>query len=409
MLAVAAVATAVPLLSGSSVPDAPPVALRPPTAEPTTGPTSAGTQTYALDPAAPWAYRGTPVEQLGEGFLATTVREYATKRGVAEDAVRLTPLWGQVDEPSAQGELVFVATVGGEDRWGFVRSSESGAEFPVDEPLPDPAVALAAALPGDEVARLVVVAAPTVGALQYGPDDASEYADMAAPAPGVGVTALEGDPGTATYRVLDPSGAALVRAPVPQVAAPDGGAPPDEPAPGQTLPTPTNVVDWPLRGTVPEPFLEDAEAAAAEQAGVPPEQVASRALFGAERAGRFYGLLQVWFGGDAQLFAWVRDLDDGATTSGLFPPTAPGPAALAFAFDDVVMVVPEPRAGQVLYAPDGTSEPVAVPDQGTEAAVLVERAPGASGDRLLVLDGNGDPERPVFRGTVDELLAASSS
>jgi hypothetical protein len=52
---------------------------------------------------------------------------------------------------------------------------------------------------------------------------------------------------------------------------------------------------------------------------------------------------------------------------------------------------------------------VAVPDQGTEAAVLLERAPGATGDRLLVLDGNGDPERPVFRGTVDELLQASSS
>jgi DNA-directed RNA polymerase specialized sigma24 family protein len=48
-------------------------------------------------------------------------------------------------------------------------------------------------------------------------------------------------------------------------------------------------------------------------------------------------------------------------------------------------------------------------NQGTQAAVLVERARGAAGDRLLVLDENGDPERPIFRGTVDELLAASSS
>ena len=108
-----------------------------------------------------------------------------------------------------------------------------------------------------------------------------------------------------------------------------------------------------------------------------PEQVASRPLFGAERDGRLYGLLQVWYGGDAQVLA--------------------------------LMVVPEPRAGQVLSSPDRVGEPVAVPDQGTEAAVLIERPAGATGDRLLVLDGNGDPERPVVRGTVEELLAASSS
>jgi hypothetical protein len=143
--------------------------------------------------------------------------------------------------------------------------------------------------------------------------------------------------------------------------------------------------------------------------------VASRPLFGTERGGRSYGVAQVWFGGDAQLYAWVTDLADGGTTGGLLPPTDPGPAALAFEWgssdgrDDVVVVVPEPRSGQVLYAPDADSEPVAVPDQGTEAAVVVDRAPGAVGDRLLVLDGDGDLDRPVYRGTVEELLAATSS
>jgi hypothetical protein len=42
-------------------------------------------------------------------------------------------------------------------------------------------------------------------------------------------------------------------------------------------------------------------------------------------------------------------------------------------------------------------------------AVLLERAPDATDDQLLVLDGNGDPEQPVYRGRVDELLGASSS
>jgi hypothetical protein len=104
--------------------------------------------------------------------------------GCRRGRVTLTPLWGQVDEPSGQVELVFVATVDGEARWGLARSSESGPEFPVDEPLPSPAVALAAALSGDEVARLVVVAAPEVGALEHSPDDASEFATMQELAPG---------------------------------------------------------------------------------------------------------------------------------------------------------------------------------------------------------------------------------
>ena len=403
VLAVAAVATAVPLLSGPTTPDAPPVALTPPSAVPSAVPSAPpATSPYVLDPAAPWAYRGTPVEELGQGFVATVTQDYAAR--FPDAGVALTPLWGQLYEPSGQAELVFLAEVEDEARWGLVTSGESGSELLVDEPLPEPAVALAAALPGDEVARLVVVAAPTAG-MQYGPDGASGLADLAELAPGVGTTALEGDPQGATYRVLDPSGTELLRAAVPPVAAPTGeGAAPEQP-----VVTPTNVLDWPLRGTVPEDALQRAEEIAAEQADVPVDRVVSRPLFGGELDGRSYGLAQVWFGGDAQALAWVTDVASGATTGVLLPPTAPRPAVLAAAFEDVVMVVPEPQAGQVLHAPDGDAEPVAVPDQGTEAAVLVARAPGAVGDRLLVLDGNGDPDRPVFRGTVDELLAASSS
>jgi hypothetical protein len=209
--------------------------------------------------------------------------------------------------------------------------------------------------------------------------------------------------------VREPDGRELWRgtAPDPATAGPDEDVEP--PVPGSALPPPTNTVDWPLRGAVPEDLLVDARAAAADQAGVPPEQLAAKPLYGAERDGRFYGLLQVWSGGDAQMFAWVRALDDGRTASTLLPPTAPGPAAVAAQFDDVVMVVPEPRTGQVLYARAGGGEPVAVPDQGTEAAVLVERPSAAPEDRLLILDGNGDPERPIYRGTVDELLAAPAS
>ena len=221
------------------------------------------------------------------------------------------------------------------------------------------------------------------------------------------VAPLEGEPATATYRVLDPQGSVLLRAAVPQVAGPDGEAPPQPEVTGALSP-PSNVVDWPLRGEVPEAQQRAAVARAADTAGVPVEQVAARMLFGAERGGLFYGVAQVWFGGDAQFFSWRSQVEQPEVmAAALHPPTAPGPAVFGEVFDDVLVVVPEPRTGQVLYAPDAGSEPVAVPDQGTEAAVLVARPPGTVGDRLLVLDGNGDPDRPVYRGTVDELLAAS--
>ena len=407
VLAVAAVATVMPVLTGA--PDAPPVAVTRPTATP--APT-ATTSSYALDPRAPWAYRGTPLEQLGTGTVETVTREYAAKLGVPEDVVTLTPLWGQVDEPSARTELVFLATVGGVGgaaRWGLARSSEAGPEFVEDQPLPEPAVALAAALPGDEVARLVVVAAPTVGELQYGPDDASEFVAMTALAPGVGVTPLEGDPLTATYRVVDPAGAELLRTRVPQVAAPDGGADPDGPVAGDAPSPPTNVVDWPLRGSVPDELAEQATTAFAQEVGVLRDRVGTRLLYGGERDGTAYVLLQGWYGSDARAYAYARALDTGSSASALMSATAPGPAAFVSLLDGVLLVVPEPSAGQVLYAPDADSEPVAVPDQGTEAAVLVDRAAEVVGDRLLVLDGDGDPERPVLRGSVVDLLMASSS
>jgi hypothetical protein len=398
VLAVAAIATAVPLLSGttSPAPDAPPVASAQPSPRPTTVVT---TPSYALDPQRPWAYRGTPLAELGNGTVDTITREYATRRGVTESAVALTPLWGRVYEPSQQAELVFVATVDGEDRWGYASGGDAGPEFVVDEALPSPALALAAALPGDEGARLVVVASPEAGELQYGPDDASEYATMEPLADGVGITALDGDPATATYRVLDPAGTELLRRPVPPVSGP-------EQPPGTELPTPSNVVDWPPRGAVPDELRAQADADFARAAGVPVEQVRTRLLYGGERDGTTFALLQGWYGSDARAFAWASR-PDGSTASALLGFTAPGPALFAAVLDGVLLVVPEPRAGQVLYAPDATGEPQPVPDQGTEVAVLVDRPDDRVGDRLLVLDGDGDPEQPIFRGTVEEALASS--
>ena len=421
-LAVAAIAVGAPAIQGAIAPrsDVPTVASAEPTlVVETPAPT---TSAYALDPQEPWAYRGAPLSELGEGTVETIAREYATKRGVAESAVQLTPLFGEVYEPSGQAELVFVALVDGVARWGVAQSSEAGPEFLVDEVLPEPALALAAALPGDEVPRLLVVTSPEAGTVDYFVDEAVEDATaLAEVADGVATGPLEGDPATDSLLVREPDGRELWRGPAPDLAqeSPDAPAPtlPSPPAdeeppgdepPGDEPPAPANVVDWPVRGGLAAELEEQAVQAFADAAGVSRDEVGTRLLYAGQRDGQVVVLLQGWHGSDARAFTWAYDTGDASTDSVLSAPTAPGPALFAAQLGDLLLVVPEPTAGQVLYAPDATAEPQPVPDQGTEVAVLIDRPAGTSGDRLLVLDGDGDPERPIYRGTVDEALAASA-
>jgi len=216
-LAVAAIAVAVPALQSATSTTGP----RPPSvasAEPTLVPAPVS---YALDPNDPWELRGEPVD---EGTRATIQREYATRVQGAE--VLVTPLFAQVDEPSQQLEVVFLAEVDGSFRWGVAQSSESGPEFLWDQALTQQAVSLAAALPGDEVARLLVVASPESSAAFYDFDDASEFVDMAELAPGVSTRALEGDPATDSYRVDLPDGQVILPAPdLPETVTPGGEGP----------------------------------------------------------------------------------------------------------------------------------------------------------------------------------------
>lgn len=231
VLAVAAVATAVPLLTDPAVPERDlQVAEGGPSAPPGPAPTSATTTSpYALDPAAPWHYRGVPQEQLGQGTVETVRQELATARGVEESSVALRPLFGQVHEPSAQVELVYVAQVDGAARWGVARSSEAGPEFAVDEPLRAGTTALVAALLGDEVGRLVVVASPAVGAAFYGPDGASKLRRMTSVADGVATGPLDGDPATDVVKLIGAPGEEVFLAPAPDVAAAPSAAEPANP------------------------------------------------------------------------------------------------------------------------------------------------------------------------------------
>lgn len=207
---------------------------------------------FALDPANPWPYRGVPIEELGDGTVETVRVEYAARRGVDLADVALSPLYGQVDELSAEVELFFVAQVEGTPAWGVARSSESGLEFPVDLPLDPSTLALPAALPGEAVSRLVVVASPEVVAIDYAPDGTTWLA-MSEPARGVGLVALDGDPAADRLRVLGPAGERVFDG-----AAPDGESTVSEPeGPGTGVAPAIDTAPYALDLDEPWPFRGD--------------------------------------------------------------------------------------------------------------------------------------------------------
>lgn len=233
-LAVALVAAVVPAVQSAT--SAPP---REPQFAATPTPSPAVEQArYALDPLDPWTFRGTAVD---DGSRATIQGEYATRRQA--EKVLLTPLFAQVYEPSQQQEVVFVAQVDDTYRWGVAQYSESGPEFVWDEPLPEPALALAAALPGDEVPRLLVVSAPGT-THDYGSDD--DFVTLAPLADGVGTTALDREAASDLY-LVNAQDAEIVRAPAPNSVVPEPVDVPEAPVVPQGYGF-DPAEPWPMRG-----------------------------------------------------------------------------------------------------------------------------------------------------------------
>lgn len=403
VLAVALVAAVVPALQSSmTAPRPPQVAASDPPAP------DLDLTRYALDVDAPqnaWGFRGRPVSEQDRALIQ---REYATRTGGSE--VTVTPLYGGFDESAARDEVVFVADVDGKSRWGIASyPGEAGLEIVWDEPLPKPALALAAALPGDEgVGRLLLVAAPEVERVFYG--SASDEASMAMPEAGVATGPLDRDPDTDYYRVLA-GGQEVARG-----AAPDAEQPSAEPA---------NLLEWPSRGAELSPDLDAAvlKQFTAALPGLPEEPqdagVRYRPLFtGDTDGGVRYTIGQAWaVGGSAFTVAVAEGGTEGAQFF-LGPKTDPGSRVLAYLLCcqpgttvDTLVVVPQPGTGQVLYAagPQAELAPVGAGQDFLDGVVLVDRDPKAEGDRLRLLDGDGDLDAPTFDGPVANLLCGLTS
>jgi hypothetical protein len=174
--------------------------------------TSPAAAAYALDPANPWPYRGD--EQVRANNLAAFQSAWTARH----PGSTLQPLFGEIYEPSAQPEFVFVAQTSDGPRWGFASMRPSGIDFLVDQPLASGTTVLAAAVPGDEVARLIAVAAPNVRSIQYAGDGTSFRDMLGVLAPGVRVGPLEGNTAVDQIRVIGVDGQPVFTGPAPEPA-----------------------------------------------------------------------------------------------------------------------------------------------------------------------------------------------
>jgi len=366
---------------------------------------------FALDPVDPWPFRG-DAAQLSALPAVTAAVEHA--HGAGWD---VTPLWAQYYDPSGTPTLVWLATRGQDARWGVSQGDDgSGVVLRHDEALAPGTTALMAALPGDEVGRLLVLGSPRTAMLRYGSllegaaagDGVGRVMDQST-AKGVGLAPLEQD--TADDRVEvyrkrganDPSRECMAErtpevcplvlvfagpAPDPEAAGGETPAPAVSPAPAPsgTPPAavppgpqpsapavtavapppppagaPTNLLGWPHRGVPGSgPATKDLGSTLGKALGGD-EPASYRVLLeGTDDADRAYAVGQAWLPGErAHSFSYsLRPAADPEVFVG--PVTPPGTRVLAFVLssptpgkgDDTLVVVPAPGATQVRYAGD---------------------------------------------------------
>lgn len=398
-LAVGAIAVAVPSLMPHRAQRTEQVATTPtPSPASTPSPSPVAVDDSALDPAHPWDYRG---DRSVVADVSTLQSEWST---VHPGAV-LTPLYGEVYGSSQKPQITFVSSGGGQARWGVATSSEAGWTFLHDAVLATGTKVLMAALPADEVPRLLVVAAPTTGRLEYA-KDGSTFTPIAGALPGVGYVPLQGDTSRDVVRVLDGNGD--IGHPVFQGPAPDAAAPTS----GNSA-RPTNALDWQTRGTVDTRLESQAVSAYAQARGTQDAVVGHQVLWGGtDSAGRSLLLMQAWVGaGPAQTFGMVSTGERFlGPVIGKNPPLlaylaagAPGSSA------DVLVLLPRPGAGPFSYASSAAApyRQVGNARSDLQNVAITYRDPKATSDRVQVLDGDG--MHVLYDGPVQKLLCGATS
>jgi hypothetical protein len=180
---------------------------------------------------------------------------------------------------------------------------------------------------------------------------------------------------------------------------------------------PLNLLTWQARGTAPaEADVSALKAGFAAAVGAPLDQVQFRLLFSITHHGLTVTMGQAWAQG--QLAHDVGYTTGGANSPELFvgkqtamqtPVVALVAAGAAGATTDLLVLVPRPGTGQVSYSPDATTSFAAVASgrSDIDAVGLVDRDPRAMQDRVQILDGDGNTDKPLYRGAVAPLVCGA--
>jgi hypothetical protein len=363
-----------------------------------------GTTPSATAPADPstWAYRGNDIP-------SATLDAYRAAWQTRHPGSTMTPLFGQVYEPSATQELVFVAHGPDGYRVGVVQSTRCGVpscpypgwnpEFVYDEAR-SALTAEAFVLAGDETPRLLVVAAPDSTGLSSTNDAGHEaFTPLTTLAPGVGTGPVD-----AKHPAL------MVR-----LVLADGSGSDVEPYDFSRVPA--NLLTWGVRGTdAVSPSTLDLRTQFAKAFGrTDVDHTDYSPLFvGETDSGVHYTMGQAWFSDEQKAYS-VSYATGGTNGPAFFlgPVTPTTPWGLAFLFSnvpgtstDLLVVVPRPMTGQLSYSPDAASafQPVANGRSDLNGIALIDRSKTATNDRLESLDGDGNLDQPLYRGPVAPLL-----
>jgi hypothetical protein len=206
-----------------------------------------------------------------------------------------------------------------------------------------------------------------------------------------------------------------------QVAGPVSASPAPSPTASPTSgqassAEPLNLLTWQARGSaVPAAHLTGIKQGFAAFVGND-QNVEFRALFSTTHHGLTVTVGQAWKNGE--LAYDVGYATGGANGPELFigrktvlqtPVVAFNAAGATGSGKDLLVLVPRPGTGQVSYSPDATAafSAVASGRSDIDAVGLVDRDPKAQQDRVEILDGDGNRDKPLYRGGAAALLCGA--
>jgi hypothetical protein len=391
---VVAIAVGVPLLVSGNDSDA----VRQPVSTPSAVTPSAGTDTAAgtLDLTDPWPLRGPAPHDLmtHNAMSAWSQGEHA---GGA-----VTPLFVR-----AMGDLqesFYLGTSSSGNGLVHVLETSQNASTTDLAPLPDDTRALT--FVGDSTdgrGELVVIAAPDA-TVEYASNGRGyqQISDVGQAPAGIGLVPIEGDDPNDTIRVTEANGTTLVQ------DAPNWVPPAGSP--------PSNLVTWIHRGdaSLRPPTAEVLHAFTVASGHSDDAKSHYVPLYDGSVSGVHYTIGQAYYDGDtkAHTFGYVTGGSGGAQA--FYGPATPMDTDLiALLVDgipgsstDLLVLVPRPGTGQLSYSPDGTTrfQAVASGRSDLNGVGLVDRSKTATADRIEQLDGDGNIDRPIYRGPVAPFL-----